>query len=256
MNSASIYYVLSRDNEALAALQQAAQIFPDNANLHLVTAQLFQSTNRLAEAEQEYLRAIRVQPGDASWFALARLYNAEHRYAEAVRCVKEAATYSQVAYDRYRSLGQLYISMNEFQSALAAFDRADHSSPFHDHSSDLGRKFSARLAAGRSRAYRGSNDLQQAVAQQELAVRLTPGGFFGVAHHGGTIYSPGKFDRRRLCQGKSRGPAIGPPSRSILESTAALICAPRPPHVTPAFMRGGQNSDSFQQVTHLAFFRL
>jgi tetratricopeptide (TPR) repeat protein len=174
MNSASIYYVLSRDNDALSALQQAARIFPDNANLHLVTAQLLQSTNRLAEAEQEYLRAIRVQPGDASWFALARLYNAEHRYAEAVRCVKEAATYSQVAYDRYRSLGQLYISMNQFQSALAAFDRADHSSPFHSDSSDPGRKFSARLAQGRSRAYLGSNDLPHAVAQQELAVRLTP----------------------------------------------------------------------------------
>jgi tetratricopeptide (TPR) repeat protein len=174
MNSASIYYLLSRDNDALASLQQAAQLFPDNANLHLVTGQLFQSNNRFAEAEQEYLRAVRVQPGDASWFALARLYNAEHRYPDAVRCIKEAATYSQVAYDRYRSLGQVYISMNQFPDALAAFDRADHASPFHNDSSDLAKKFNARLAAERSRAYRGSNDLPHAMAQQELAVRITP----------------------------------------------------------------------------------
>jgi tetratricopeptide (TPR) repeat protein len=174
MNSASIYYLLSRDNDAFAALRQAAQLFPDNPSLHLVSAQLFQSNNRLAEAEQEYLRAVRAQPGDASWFALARLYNAEHRFADAVRCVKEAATYSQVAYDRFRSLGQIYISMNQFQDALAAFDRADRASPFHHDDSNLARRFNARLAAGRSRAYRGSNDLPQAVAQQELAVRFTP----------------------------------------------------------------------------------
>jgi tetratricopeptide (TPR) repeat protein len=174
MNSASIYFVLSRDNDALAALRQAAQLFPDNASLHLVTAQLFQSTNHLAEAEQEYLRAVHVQPGDASWFALARFYNSEHRYPEAVRCIQEAATYSQVAYDRYRSLGQVYISMNQFQDALAVFDRADRASPFQNDTSDLARKFNARLAAGRSRAYRGSNDLPRAVQQQELVVHITP----------------------------------------------------------------------------------
>jgi tetratricopeptide (TPR) repeat protein len=174
MNSASIYYLLSRDAEAFSALQEAAGLFPDNPNLHLVTAQLLQSNNRFAEAEQEYLRAIRVQPGDAAWFALARLYNAEHRYADAVRCVKEAVSYSQVTYERYRSLGQLYISMHQFQDALAAFDRADRANPFHNDASDLGRSFNAHLAEGRARAYRGLNDLPHAVAQQDLAVRFTP----------------------------------------------------------------------------------
>jgi tetratricopeptide (TPR) repeat protein len=174
MNSASIYYLLSRDAEAFSALQEAAGLFPDNPNLHLVRAQLLQSNIRFAEAEQEYLRAIRVQPGDAAWFALARLYNAEHRYDDAVRCVNEAVSYSQVTYERYRSLGQLYISMHQFQNALAAFDRADRANPFHNDASNLGRSFNAHLAEGRARAYRGLNDLPQAVAQQELAVRFTP----------------------------------------------------------------------------------
>jgi len=174
MNSASTYYVLSRDAEAFSALQEAAGLFPENPNLHLVTAQLLHSNNRLAEAEQEYLRAIRVQPGDAAWFALARLYNAEHRYDDAVRCVKEAVSYSQVTYERYRSLGQLYLAMNRFQDALAAFDRADRANPFHNDSSDLARTFNARLAEARARAYRGLNDLPHAVEQQELAVRFTP----------------------------------------------------------------------------------
>jgi tetratricopeptide (TPR) repeat protein len=174
MNSASIYYLLSRDTDAFSALQEAAQLFPDNSNLHLVTAQLLHSNNRLAEAEQEYLRAIRTQPGDAAWFALARLYNTQHRYSDAARCIKEATAYSQVPYDRFRSLGHVYLSMNQPQDALTAYDRAERLSPFRTDNTELGRTFNAHLTEDRARAYRALNDLPHAVEQQELAVRLTP----------------------------------------------------------------------------------
>lgn len=174
MNSASIYYLFSRDQDALAALQDAAQLFPDNSNLHLVTAQLFHSNDRLAEAEQEYLRALRAQPGDAAWFALARLYNTQHRYSEAVHCIKESVAYSQVPYERYRSLGHVYLTMKQPRDALTAYDRAERSSPYRNDATDLGRTFSAHLAEDRARAYRALSDLQNAVAQQELAVHFTP----------------------------------------------------------------------------------
>jgi tetratricopeptide (TPR) repeat protein len=174
MNSASIYYLLSRDAEAFSALHEAAQLFPDESNLHLVTAQLLQSSNRSAEAEQEYLHAIRELPGDAPWFALARLYNSDHRYPEAARCIKEAIAYSQVPYDRFRSLGHVYLSMNQPQDALDAFDQAERASPYRDDTTDLGKNFNALLAEDRARAYRGLKDLSSAVAQQEFAVRLTP----------------------------------------------------------------------------------
>jgi tetratricopeptide (TPR) repeat protein len=174
MNSASVYYLFSRDQDAFSALKEAAQLFPDNSNLHLVTAQLLHSNNRFAEAEQEYLLAIHAQPGDPAWFALARLYNTQHRYLDAVHCIKEAVAYSQVPYERFRSLGQVYLSMNQPQDALAAYNRAERASPFRNDTTDLARAFSAHLAEGRARAYRALADLQNAVAQQELAVRLTP----------------------------------------------------------------------------------
>jgi tetratricopeptide (TPR) repeat protein len=174
MNSTSIYYLLSRDAEAFSALHEAAQLFPDESNLHLVTAQLLQSNNRPAEAEQEYLRAIRALPGDAPWFALARLYNSEHRYAEAARCIKEAIAYSQVPFDRFRSLGHVYLSMNQPHDALDAFDQAERASPYRNNTTDLGKNFNAQIAQDRSRAYRALKDLPSAIAQQEFAVRLTP----------------------------------------------------------------------------------
>ena len=174
MNAASIYFVLSRDAEAASTLAQAEQIFPDDSGLHLVKAQMLAATNRLPEAEREYLRVVRDHPSDAAWFALARLYSSEHRYPDALRCVEEAASLSIVPYERLRSTGLLYLYMNQPQQALAAFDRAERASPFAGESSDLGKQFNAEVAEGRARAFREMNEIDRAVQQQELATILTP----------------------------------------------------------------------------------
>jgi len=175
LNSASVYYVLSRDAEAYAALQQAEVLFPDNESLHLTKAQLLQANGRLADAEQEYLRAVKKRPSDSGWFALAALYNSEKRYAEAERCGKEAIEYSLVPHERLRSLGLIEISMGRPKDALGEFDRAEEKSPFRgDAGSEEGRSFNARLAASRAKALRAMNDLPRAIAQQERATQLAP----------------------------------------------------------------------------------
>ncbi|HWZ97507.1 MAG TPA: tetratricopeptide repeat protein [Candidatus Dormibacteraeota bacterium] len=175
MNSGSAYYILSRDAEAYAALQQAEALFPENESLHLTKAQLLQANNRMAEAEQEYLRAVNARPSDAAWFALATLYNSEKRYAEAERCVREAISLSLTQHERLRSLGLLDISMGRPKDALAEFDRADAKSPFRsDTTSEEGRSFNARLAAARAKALKTMNDLPGAIEQQERAAQLTP----------------------------------------------------------------------------------
>ena len=174
MNAASIYFLLSRDAEAESELREAEALFPENPSLHLVKAQMLQANNHFSEAEQEYLRSLKSDPSDGGWFALAHLYTAEHRYEDAEHAVKNAASLSQVAYDRYRSLGQLYLAMKEPQQALRAFDRAERLSPYASDSSEFGAEFNAKLAEGRARGYRALNDLPNALAQQEIAVELTP----------------------------------------------------------------------------------
>jgi tetratricopeptide (TPR) repeat protein len=174
MNAASVYYALARDTEAASALEQAEQLFPNNPNLHLVKAQFYSATNRRGEAEREYLRVTRTNPSDAAWYALARLYAAEHRYAEALRCMQEAEPLSLVPYERLRGQGVLYIYLNQPQEALAAFERSERKSPYRGDSSDLGKQFNAQVAEGRARAYRQMNDVDRAVAELELAVNLNP----------------------------------------------------------------------------------
>ena len=95
--------------------------------------------NRREEAEREYLRVLSDHPSDAAWFALARLYSSEHRYPDALRCVKEAASLSIVPYERIRSEGLLYLAMNQPKEALLAFDQAVRASPYRGDSSDLGK---------------------------------------------------------------------------------------------------------------------
>jgi tetratricopeptide (TPR) repeat protein len=174
MNTASIDFMLSRDAEAASSLAQAEQLFPDNSNLHLVKAQMLAATNRLAEAEREYLGVVRDSPSDAAWFALARLYSSEHRYPEALHAVTEAASLSLIPYERLRSAGMVRLSMNQPQEALQTFERAERASPYQNDSSELGKQFHARLAEGRARGYRELNDLDEAITQQKLATSLTP----------------------------------------------------------------------------------
>jgi tetratricopeptide (TPR) repeat protein len=152
MNSASTYYILSRDAEAFSSLDEAASLFPDNSNLHLVKAQLLQANSRFLAAEQEYRQAIHLRPSDDGWFALATLYAAQNRYPEAEQCLRQSISYSQIPYERLRSLGLLYVAMNRPQQARQAFDQAEAASPFHNNSSDLARSFHQRLEESRAKA--------------------------------------------------------------------------------------------------------
>src|SRR5262249_11932289 len=145
MNSASTYYLLSRDSDAFAALKEAAFLFPGNSNLHLVAAQLYQARNFSSEAESEFRTAIRLRPSDEAWFALANFYAAQHRYPEAERCLLHSISYSQIPYERYRSLGLLYVAVHQPQKALQAFDRAEAASPFSNNDSEVARNFRVRL---------------------------------------------------------------------------------------------------------------
>jgi tetratricopeptide (TPR) repeat protein len=174
MNASSIFFVLERDSEAWASIEEAEKLFPGLASLHLTKAQFLAAENHPAEAEAEYLQALRQNPCDECWHALARLYASEHRYREAEHALQQSAAMSLTPYERVRSLGQLYLLMNQPQAALASFARAESISPYQGDATDQGRQFRALLAEGRARAFRQLNDLERAVAQQEIAIRLSP----------------------------------------------------------------------------------
>jgi tetratricopeptide (TPR) repeat protein len=173
-NAGSVLYVLSRDADAAFALDSANDLFPADPNVHLIRGQFFEATGHPAEAEQEYRTSLEIAHTDAAWYALGRLYGAQHRYAEAAECLEHSAEISVRDYDRYRVLGQIFLVMKKPQQALEAFDRAERRSPFEKGASVLGVEFHARLAENRAHAWNMLGDTARATTYAEEAVRLTP----------------------------------------------------------------------------------
>ncbi len=173
-NAGSVFYVLSRDAEAAAALDRADALFPGDPNLHLIRGQFFEATGHPADAEREYRTSLDLAPTDAAWLALGRLYGAQHRYIEAADCLERSAALSTHDYDRYRVLGQIYLLLNSPQQALDAFDLAERRSPFEKGAAVMAVEFHARLAEDRAHAWRMLGDLPRAIFFAEKSLDFTP----------------------------------------------------------------------------------
>lgn len=174
-NAAGVLYSLGRYPEALAYLDQAQSIFTDDANLHLTRALVLEHTGHSAEAEAEFRTSIKLEPNEESWFDLGLFYMTQKRYADAVELFRRSAESSSRPHDMWMLLGQAYLQLNQPQPALAAFDKAEASSPFRDEGESLGAGFNSLVATGRAKAWYQLGDLAQAVSFQEDAVKLAPG---------------------------------------------------------------------------------
>jgi len=172
-NTASIYYVLGRDNEASAAIVHARALFTGDPNLPLVAGQLALANGRLAEAETQFRSSLAMRPTDKAWYLLARLFIAQKKYPQAAWAVQHSADLAVLPADRYRLLGNIDLAMNKPGDALPAFDRAERAgrklAPLPSYPS-----FCAKIAEGRGRAWLALHNVARATGYAEEAVRLAP----------------------------------------------------------------------------------
>lgn len=171
-NSGALFYLLGRDRESARYLDHAAQLYPDDANLHLTRAQLYQADGLLPQAEEEFNRSIAERPTDFAWYLLGMLCAKHHRYPEAAQAMTKSAEISYTPADRYRIVGQIDNAMQQPEKALAAFDRAEQ---VGSHSSSVDRAiFAGQLATDRARSWQLLGDLNRAIEQQRIAVDHLP----------------------------------------------------------------------------------
>lgn len=174
-NAAGILYLLGRDAEASADLDRAAAFFPNDPNLHLTRAQLFAAQGRSADAEAEFRRSLQLKQTDTAWFAFANFLIGASRMTEARDAMKASSQLSPNPQNALRSEGFLSLVLQDPRAALASFDAAERSNPYHGETEMLGLEFNAQLAQGRAEAWRQLGDLNKAITHQEAAVRATPG---------------------------------------------------------------------------------
>ena len=172
-NTASIYYVLGRDHDAFDAIAQADSLFTGDPGLPLVTAQLLQANGKLADAEAQYRRALRIHPTDIGWYLLAQLMMAQKNYPEAASALRHSADLALLPAGRYLSLGNVDLAMNRPDEALRAFDNAER---FGEKLAPLPSYalFSAKVAEGRGRAWLALHDVRRATDFLEKSTRLAP----------------------------------------------------------------------------------
>jgi tetratricopeptide (TPR) repeat protein len=173
-NQASILFVLGRDEEAFTALGHAEELYPYDPNVHLTRGQIFQSEGKPREAEVEYREAIDRKQTDTAWMALGTLLAAEGKLTESRDAMQNAAKLSPHPQNAYKALGQLSNAVNDPDSALKFFDRAQKESPYKGQAEILGTEFYAQLDQGRADSWRRKGDSSKAVEFMELAVRRTP----------------------------------------------------------------------------------
>ncbi len=171
-NAGAVYYYLSRDREADAMWQQALQMEPNDPNLHLYLAQLYQRDP--ARAEQEMRASLRLRENSAAWYALGRLLAGQHVYAAAEDAIRKAIALSYAPANQYKALAQVELRLNKTSEAEHNFVLAEKSGPAASDESPNGREFHAQVAEGRAEVSRQRGDLAKAVEAQQEAVRQTP----------------------------------------------------------------------------------
>lgn len=173
-NSGAVYFVLSRDTEAEDALRRAIALVPNNPDTHLFLAQLYQQHRQFPEAEQEYEAALARKQSAVAWYALGRMYAAQHRYAEAEPAIATSAELSPTPANNYKALGQVQLKLQQPERALRSLEEAEKASLSLHAGEQSNPEFYAQLADSRAEAHRQLGHTQQAVELQEKATRLTP----------------------------------------------------------------------------------
>jgi tetratricopeptide (TPR) repeat protein len=174
LNSGALFFELHRDQESEESLRRASALYPEDPNVHLLLASLFQRQQRYSEAEREYRASIALNENSGALYSLGCLYANESRNVEAVEAIERAAKESTEPLDMYMTLGKLQIALNHPEQALAAFAKAEKSSPFRNGGESLAPELYAEIAEGSSEAYRLLGDWTAAIAFQQEATRRTP----------------------------------------------------------------------------------
>lgn len=176
MNAAGVLYALGRNREALDANTRALDLFPGSAGLHLLRALTLQELDRPAEAENEFLASLQLQPAGPAWFDLGLFYMTRRRYADAAEVFRRGADGAAQPSDMLMMLGQAYVLSQRPSDALQAFDRAVAANAAAGGlSAGIRANFDSLVAAGRARAFYQLGDLPRAISFQEESVRSAPG---------------------------------------------------------------------------------
>jgi tetratricopeptide (TPR) repeat protein len=174
LNSGELFFIFHRDRDAEEALGHAAEFNLDDPNVHLLRGLLFARQQQYPEAELELRTSLAINENGGVWNSLASVYGGEGRNEAALEALEHAAGLALQPFNTYMTMGKLQITLNHPQDALAAFDKAEKSSPYRGGAESLAPEIYAELAEGRSEAHRRLEHWNEAITFQQEAIQKTP----------------------------------------------------------------------------------
>lgn len=178
-NAGSVLAALRRDSEALTATEKAHALIPDNSFPFFLRGAVYFNMDLLPEAEQEYRKAIRIEPYETLlWSSLASLYKDEGKIQETIDAQRRAIQLSSAPRPaELLMLAQLYLENDQPRAALKTFDQAMRDAPPDVLAASGDRSFRYEVAVGRAAAWRALGDRKRASWFEQESVRaLVPDG--------------------------------------------------------------------------------
>jgi len=173
-NAAATLLVLGRTRESIAATGNALAIYPESANVHYIRARALAATGQQSQAAEEYLTAVKLEPSEGTWAALAQMYRFQGNRTAAIDAFNRAAQDSPDPHLIYLALAYTLLEDKRPGEALRAFDRADRTAPSADSALAADDTFPFSVAHGRSLGFFALGDIPRAVSYQEEAIRMEP----------------------------------------------------------------------------------
>ncbi len=196
---------------AAQRLRQSLELLPDNANSHVVLANVLSLDLRVDEAIEHCREAIKLQPelGEAH-FGLGKLLASQGKLDEAVESYRQAVRLEPEISEWWIAMGTAYAMQADWHGAAGSFERATELSPD-----------SAEAQFQRALALRKSGDAEQAVPAFERGLELDPTRSKMVYSYGATLAALGRTED--AIEQLRKGLVLSPDSVAMLNGIAWMI---------------------------------
>lgn len=173
-NAAAVLLVLGRTRESMSASEDALVIYPESANVHYIRARALASLGMQSQALEEYLTAVRLQPDEGTWAALAQMYRTQGHRAAAIDAFIHAVRLSPDPHLIYLTLAYTLLEDKRPTEAIHALDEAVRTAPSADSALASDNSFNFSVVHGRALCFYALGEIPKAVSYQEEAVRIQP----------------------------------------------------------------------------------
>ena len=122
---ADIRILQEKYSEAKKLALKGLEILPDNANLHFIAAFACEKDNNSAEAIEEYLKTIELNPSfTTAYINVSALYNAVGKPQEAVDILKKGLKHDATNYKLLNNLGNALQKLEFYEEAIKNYKKA------------------------------------------------------------------------------------------------------------------------------------